>query len=163
FDFSRDTAAVAERHQHQVATSKTEIRSDPRSLGPNGAFRYLYNYIRPDGINARYVFNRNPFSRPLASAAINFFNAAVKRSRDCTQKVRNAFFLKAIATNLAFKPNSMFLTFPLKTLPTIFRELLRSTLYSSSRPFSSRATRDSSFSTLRMSFLPVFREERPKS
>src|ERR1043166_4033979 len=48
-------------------------------------------------------------------------------------------------------------------LPTIFRELLRSTLYSSSRPFSSTATRDSSFSTLSMSFLPVFREERPKS
>src|SRR6267378_6578891 len=48
-------------------------------------------------------------------------------------------------------------------LPTMFRELLRSTLYSSSRPFSSRATRDSSFSTLIMSFLPVFREERPKS
>src|SRR6266404_8348513 len=47
-------------------------------------------------------------------------------------------------------------------LPTIFRELLRSTLYSSSRPFSSRATRDSSFSTLRTSLLPVLREERPK-
>src|SRR6266436_9302784 len=47
-------------------------------------------------------------------------------------------------------------------LPTMFRELLRSTLYSSSRPFSSRATRDSSFSTLSMSLLPVLREERPK-
>src|SRR5205085_3252720 len=33
---------------------------------------------------------------------------------------------------------------------------------SSSRPFSSKATRDSSFSTLTMSLLPVFREERPK-
>src|SRR5438046_10389582 len=47
-------------------------------------------------------------------------------------------------------------------LPTMFRELLRSTLYSSSRPFSSSATRDSSFSTLSMSLLPVLREERPK-
>jgi hypothetical protein len=47
-------------------------------------------------------------------------------------------------------------------LPTMFRELLRSTLYSSRRPFSSRATRDSSFSTLSMSLLPVFRDERPK-
>src|SRR5216110_2564103 len=47
-------------------------------------------------------------------------------------------------------------------LPTIFRELLRSTLYSSSRPFSSSATRDSSFSTLSMSLFPVLREESPK-
>src|SRR5437588_12410530 len=44
----------------------------------------------------------------------------------------------------------------------MLRELLRSTLYSSSRPFSSSATRDSSFSTLSMSLLPVLREERPK-
>src|SRR5215217_4757681 len=47
-------------------------------------------------------------------------------------------------------------------LPTMLRELLRSTLYSSKRPFSSKATRDSSFSTLTMSLLPVFRDERPK-
>src|SRR5260370_28114693 len=44
----------------------------------------------------------------------------------------------------------------------MLRELLRSTLYSSSRPFSRSATRDSSFSTLSMSLLPVLREERPK-
>src|SRR5437868_13263954 len=44
----------------------------------------------------------------------------------------------------------------------MFRALLRSTLYSSRRPASSKATRDSSFSTLSMSLLPVLREERPK-
>src|SRR6266550_3729928 len=44
----------------------------------------------------------------------------------------------------------------------MFRELLRSTLYSSSRPPSSKATRVSSFSTLRTSLLPVLREGRPK-
>src|SRR6266403_1261562 len=44
----------------------------------------------------------------------------------------------------------------------MLRELLRSTLYSSRRPFSSSATRDSSFSTLSMSLLPVLCEERPK-
>src|SRR5215831_401451 len=44
----------------------------------------------------------------------------------------------------------------------MFRELLRSTLYSSRRPPSSKATRVSSFSTLRTSLLPVFREGRPK-
>src|ERR1043166_6482059 len=44
----------------------------------------------------------------------------------------------------------------------MFRELLRSTLYSSSRPLSSKATRVSSFSTLRTSLLPVLREGRPK-
>ena len=45
----------------------------------------------------------------------------------------------------------------------MLRELLRSTLYSSSRPFSSSATRRSSFSTLTISLLPVLRDERPKS
>src|SRR4051794_24908510 len=44
----------------------------------------------------------------------------------------------------------------------MFRVLFLSTLYSSSRPFSSRATRRSSFSTLMTSFLPVLREPRPK-
>ena len=45
----------------------------------------------------------------------------------------------------------------------MLREVLRSTLYSSSRPFSSSATRRSSFSTLMISLLPVLREERPKN
>src|SRR5207247_5496031 len=44
----------------------------------------------------------------------------------------------------------------------MLRELLRSTLYSSSRPFCSSATRDSSFSTLSTSLFPVLREESPK-
>src|SRR5688572_468651 len=44
----------------------------------------------------------------------------------------------------------------------MFREVLRSTLYSSSRPFSSSATRRSSFSTLIINLLPVFGEPKPK-
>ena len=44
----------------------------------------------------------------------------------------------------------------------MLREVLRSTLYSSSRPFSSSATRRSSFSTLTISLLPVLRTDRPK-
>src|SRR4029453_4749851 len=56
----------------------------------------------------------------------------------------------------------MFLTFPWETLPTLLREVFRWTLYSSSRPFSSSATRDSSFSTLSMSLFPVLCEESPK-
>ena len=44
----------------------------------------------------------------------------------------------------------------------MLRELLRSTLYSSSRPFSSRATRRSSFSTLMISLLPVLRRDKTK-
>src|SRR5207248_10180667 len=44
----------------------------------------------------------------------------------------------------------------------MLRELLRSTLYSSSRPFSRSATRRSSFSTLIISLLPVLGEPRPK-
>src|SRR5712692_8904802 len=44
----------------------------------------------------------------------------------------------------------------------MLRELSRSTLYSSSCPFSSNATRRSSFSTLTINLFPVLREERPK-
>src|ERR1700724_3812840 len=44
----------------------------------------------------------------------------------------------------------------------MLREPLRSTLYSSSRPFSSSATRRSSFSTLTTILLPVLGEPRPK-
>src|SRR6266403_978240 len=44
----------------------------------------------------------------------------------------------------------------------MFREVLRSTLYSSSRPFSSNATRRSSFSTLITNLLPVLGVPRPK-
>src|SRR4030095_14027516 len=44
----------------------------------------------------------------------------------------------------------------------MLRELSRSTLYSSSRPSSSRATRRSSFSTLITILLPVLRRDRPR-
>src|SRR5689334_21254575 len=44
----------------------------------------------------------------------------------------------------------------------MLREVFRSTLYSSSRLFSSNATRRSSFSTLITILLPVLREGRPK-
>src|ERR1700759_775715 len=44
----------------------------------------------------------------------------------------------------------------------MLREVLRSTLYSSRRPFSSNATRRSSFSALMTILFPVLRDERPK-
>src|SRR2546423_1475493 len=44
----------------------------------------------------------------------------------------------------------------------MFREVFRSTLYSSRRPFSSNATRRSSFSTLITNLLPVLGPPRPK-
>src|SRR5882757_2026851 len=44
----------------------------------------------------------------------------------------------------------------------MLREVLRSTLYSSSRPFSSKATRRSSFSTLLTILLPVLGDDRRK-
>src|SRR6476646_3713318 len=44
----------------------------------------------------------------------------------------------------------------------MLREVLRSTLYSSSRPFSSNATRRSSFSALITILFPVLRGEKPK-
>ncbi len=50
----------------------------------------------------------------------------------------------------------MFLTRPLKMPPTMLRSVMRSTVYSSSTPSSSRATRRSSFSTLMSSRLDGF-------
>src|SRR5207237_5266283 len=90
-------------------------------------------------------------SSPLSSAA-----------GSASQKWRNAFLSRPMSTNIAFKPISIFLTRPLQTLPTIWRESLRSTLYSSRRLFSSNATRRSSFSTLTTNLFPVLREVRPK-
>src|SRR4029450_860702 len=43
FNFSRDTAAIAEWHQHQVPPGKTEIRSHPRAFVPYGALGDLHN------------------------------------------------------------------------------------------------------------------------
>src|SRR5207244_8185882 len=79
FNFSRDTAAIAERHQDQIPSSETEIRSDARTLGADWAFGDLHDYIRADRVDAGYVFYRDPFSRPLVRASVNFFDAAVER------------------------------------------------------------------------------------
>src|SRR4029077_1347726 len=67
-----------------------------------------------------------------------------------------------MSTNIAFNPISMSFPLLLKTLQRMLPDFLPSTLYLSSRLFSSSATRDSSFSTLSMSLLPVLCEERPK-
>src|SRR5206468_3074115 len=58
-------------------------------------FGYLHNYIRADRVNARYVFYSDPFSRPLVSPPIDFFNTAVKRSRNCIPKMKERVFFKA--------------------------------------------------------------------
>src|SRR5580704_9016247 len=68
-----------------------------------------------------------------------------------------------MSTNMAFSPCSMFLTFPLKILPTMFRSVSRSILYSSSTPSSRSATRRSSFSQLMTIWLPVLRLDRPRN
>src|SRR5205814_9190232 len=95
FDFSRDTATIAEWHQHKVTPGKTEIGGDPWTFCADRAFGDLHNDIGADGINARYVFNRNSFSRPLAPAAINFLDTAVECSRYCVPKMEERIFLEA--------------------------------------------------------------------
>ena len=105
FNFSRDAAAIAKRHQHQVAPGKTEIRGYPRPLVPDGTLGDLHNNIRADGINTRYIFNRDPFSRPLAPAAIDFLNAAVERSRNCVPKMKERIFLEADVDKHRLQPH----------------------------------------------------------
>ena len=105
FDFSRDTATIAEWHQHQVAPGKTEIGGNPWTFCADGAFGHLHNDIGADGINARYVFNRNPFSRPLAPAAINFLDTAVECSRYCVPKMEERIFLEADVNKHRLQPH----------------------------------------------------------
>src|SRR4029077_16911343 len=105
FNFPRDAAPIAKRHQHQVASGKTEIRSYPRPFVPDGTLGDLHNDIRADWIDTRYIFNRDPFSRPLASAAIDFLNPAVERSRNCIPKMKERIFLKADVDKHRLQPH----------------------------------------------------------
>src|SRR5207247_7879048 len=65
----------------------------------------LHNNIRVDGINTLYIFNRDPFSRPLAPAAIDFLNATVERSRNCVPKVKERIFLEADVDKHRLQPH----------------------------------------------------------
>jgi hypothetical protein len=94
-DFSRDTAMIAERHQNQVATRKAEIGCHPRSLRTNRTFGYLHNYVGADRINAGNVFYGDSFSRPLSTSPVDFFDPAVKRSRNRIPKMKKCVFFEA--------------------------------------------------------------------
>src|SRR5206468_12634119 len=74
---------------------KTQIGCHPRPLRTDRAFGYLHNYIRGDWISAGYILYGDSFSRPLIPPPIDFFNAAVKRSRNRIPKMEERVFLKA--------------------------------------------------------------------
>src|SRR5262249_45452362 len=94
-NFSRDTAVISERHQHQITARKTEIGSHPRPLCTDRAFGYLHNDIGADRVNTRYIFYGDSFSGTLVSPAIDFFNPAVKRGRNRIPKMQKRVFLEA--------------------------------------------------------------------
>src|SRR4029453_17905553 len=94
-DFSRDATVITKRHQHQVTPGETEVCRDPRAFRPDRSFRYLNNYVRADGVNVRYIFCRDPFSRPLVRRPIDFFNSTIERGRNGIPKMKEGVFLEA--------------------------------------------------------------------
>src|SRR6266436_7450376 len=86
---------ITKGHQNQVAPRKTQIGCHPRPLRTDRAFGYLHDYIRADWVNAGYILYGDSFSRPLVPPPIDFFNAAVKRSRNRIPKMKERVFLKA--------------------------------------------------------------------
>ena len=46
-------------------------------------------------VNAWYVFYRDPFSRALARASVNLFDATVERCRNGVPKMKEGIFFKA--------------------------------------------------------------------
>src|SRR5262249_28752177 len=95
FNFSRDTAAIAEWHQHQISPGETEIGCDAWTLGTNCAFRDLHNPFRADGVNARYVFYRDSFSRAFIRPSVNFFDTAIERRGDGIPEMKERIFFEA--------------------------------------------------------------------
>ena len=86
---------IAERHENQVSPRETEIGCHPRPLRADRTFGYLHNYIRTDWINVRYIFNGDSFTRPFVRPPINFFDAAVERSRNRVPKMKECVFFEA--------------------------------------------------------------------
>ena len=86
---------ITEGHQNQVAPRKTQIGRHPRPLRTDRAFGYLHDYIRADWVNAGYILYGDSFSRPLVPPPIDFFNAAVKRSRNRVPKMKERVFFEA--------------------------------------------------------------------
>ena len=94
-DFSRDTAAIAERHQHQIAAGKTEIGCDARPLGADWAFGNLHDHIRTHRINGRDVFNGDPLAGALIRAPVDFFDPAVERRGNRIPKMEERVLFEA--------------------------------------------------------------------
>src|SRR5206468_11130278 len=94
-NFSRDTAAVAERHKHQIAAGKTEISCDPRSLGADRAFGNLHDHIRTHRVNARNIFNGNPLTGALIRAPVDFFDPTVERGGNRIPKMEECVLFEA--------------------------------------------------------------------
>ena len=95
FNFSRDTAAIAEWHQDQIPPGETEIRGDARTLGADWALGDLHDHVRADRVNARYVFYRDPFSRALVRPSVNFFDAAIERGGNGVPEMKERIFFEA--------------------------------------------------------------------
>src|SRR4029077_1961533 len=94
FDFSRDSAAIAERHQDQITTGEAQVGGNARTLCSNRAFGNLHDDFRADRINAWNIFRSYAFALFLRGP-VDFFNPAIERGRKRIPEMQERVFIKA--------------------------------------------------------------------
>ena len=104
-DLSRDTAAIAERHQHQISAGKTQIGRDARPLGADRAFGDLHDHLRADRVNAWDVFHGDSFSVACSSGPIDFLDPAVERGGNGVPKMKERVFFEADVDEHRLQPH----------------------------------------------------------
>src|SRR4030095_2910985 len=82
-------------HQDQISPGETEIGCDPRPLRADRAFGDLHDHVRTNRINVRDVFYRDPFSRALVRASVDFFDPAIERRGNRVPKMQERIFFEA--------------------------------------------------------------------
>ena len=95
FDLARDSTAIAERHQHKVASGEAEICGHARPLGSNWTFCYLHNHLRTDRINFGNIFGGDSFSRPLVPGPVDLLDPTVERGGNRVPEVKKCVFFEA--------------------------------------------------------------------
>src|SRR5262249_20944259 len=63
------------------------------------------DHVRADRVNVRYVFDRDPLSRALVRAPVNFFNAAVKRGGNGVPEMKERIFFEADVNKHRLQPH----------------------------------------------------------
>ena len=94
FDFARNAAAIAKRHEHKVTPGETQIGGDARAFCPNRPFRHLNDYVGTNRINIRNIFGCDAFALTTFARAIDLLDAAIERGGDCVPKMEKSIFLE---------------------------------------------------------------------